>query len=722
LYNWTFEGAAGVTELFKVSTGDNFTIDVDIITESIIFKPAANNATLLDIFGGNVTLKHLVMTIEAAGTNNVKTVNMSDGTLVITSSLRAEGTNGTATALDVQGGTVTFDINLEYELYSTSKNGLKMTAGTLNFNQTADSGAIKIWGADLPDSKTPLIYATQKTGYNSATLLERVSENVYYVGTQTATGIEITNTVITETNKDDVLGDGKVSFNTVTNILTLNNASYIAGSIKITDASDEVTIKLVGTNTFGYIYSYVEGIKLCFSGSGSLNVQGGNSGFAALEVATGDAVVTAKDSVTLTFTSSDKAAMSVKSLILNDTANVTATSTSSGYASHAGVTGAVTINDGATLTATGNAGCGIGSSTAATINQGTLIAISSSNSALQTRPTITSAATVTGGDSAPGTAVSDLTTYYNTNKYVKIVAQGATLTYSISLDATGTHTFTAITAGYDAQTAKTVTVSNTGTGATGDLTVALSCTNASSFTLNKTSISSIAISGSDTFTVVPNTGLTAGTYTATVTVSGTSVTSQTFDVSFTVNAAASNTQITSIVITGVTEPVAGEHPTTTGITGGTGYDIAPFWAIASSGVNLNTSDTFEAGETYCMYIGLTAQDGYEFANSMTTATINGNDAYYNQDYGTTYVRCNFTVAAATFVAVTGITDVPNAATAGTDLTLSGTVAPSDATNKTIVWSVKTAGTTGATIDGRHRYCDRNDYQWCNRKHKLYTGL
>lgn len=52
-----------------------------------------------------------------------------------------------------------------------------------------------------------------------------------------------------------------------------------------------------------------------------------------------------------------------------------------------------------------------------------------------------------------------------------------------------------------------------------------------------------------------------------------------------------------------------------------------------------------------------------------------------------------------FVAVTGITGVPATATAGTDLTLTGTVAPPDATNQTIVWSIKNQGTTGASITG-----------------------
>jgi len=52
-----------------------------------------------------------------------------------------------------------------------------------------------------------------------------------------------------------------------------------------------------------------------------------------------------------------------------------------------------------------------------------------------------------------------------------------------------------------------------------------------------------------------------------------------------------------------------------------------------------------------------------------------------------------------FVAVTGITGVPTGGIAGTPIALSGTVAPTNATNKTITWSVKNAGTTGATISG-----------------------
>ena len=52
-----------------------------------------------------------------------------------------------------------------------------------------------------------------------------------------------------------------------------------------------------------------------------------------------------------------------------------------------------------------------------------------------------------------------------------------------------------------------------------------------------------------------------------------------------------------------------------------------------------------------------------------------------------------------FYPVTDISGIPTTATADTPLALAGTVAPANATNKTIVWSVASAGTTGATVSG-----------------------
>lgn len=108
---------------------------------------------------------------------------------------------------------------------------------------------------------------------------------------------------------------------------------------------------------------------------------------------------------------------------------------------------------------------------------------------------------------------------------------------SISLSPTDSYTFLAATVGYGAQTPVTATVTNTGNTATGALTVALSGNNADSFTLSPNSIISIAeTNGTAQFTVAPKTGLTAGTYTATVTVSGQNIVSKSFEVSFTVKA------------------------------------------------------------------------------------------------------------------------------------------------------------------------------------------
>ena len=60
---------------------------------------------------------------------------------------------------------------------------------------------------------------------------------------------------------------------------------------------------------------------------------------------------------------------------------------------------------------------------------------------------------------------------------------------------------------------------------------------------------------------------------------------------------------------------------------------------------------------------------------------------------------NFSTPA--FIAVTDITGVPTTATATLPFTLTGTVVPSNATNKTITWTVQNAGTTGATISGNN---------------------
>jgi hypothetical protein len=108
--------------------------------------------------------------------------------------------------------------------------------------------------------------------------------------------------------------------------------------------------------------------------------------------------------------------------------------------------------------------------------------------------------------------------------------------HGISLSQTDTYTFAARDSDYTTQDILTITVTNTGNQPTGALTVALSGNNASSFTLSKTTINSItATNGTDTFTIRPKIGLSVGSYTAIVTVSGgANITSNSFAVSFNV--------------------------------------------------------------------------------------------------------------------------------------------------------------------------------------------
>jgi hypothetical protein len=110
--------------------------------------------------------------------------------------------------------------------------------------------------------------------------------------------------------------------------------------------------------------------------------------------------------------------------------------------------------------------------------------------------------------------------------------------YGISLSPSGNHTFAEAIYGYAGQTAHRVAVSNVGNQATGALNIVLSGAHSSSFTLSKTEIANLAVGGREDFTVVPKTGLAAGDYAATVTVSGGNDVSATFNIGFKVNRAA----------------------------------------------------------------------------------------------------------------------------------------------------------------------------------------
>lgn len=133
-------------------------------------------------------------------------------------------------------------------------------------------------------------------------------------------------------------------------------------------------------------------------------------------------------------------------------------------------------------------------------------------------------------------------------------------TSSISLSQKETYDFPAESGtDYPAKEPLTVTVTNTGTLATGKLTIAIDGAAAAKYTLSATSIANIEPGKTDTFTVVPDTGLGEGEYLATVYVSGKGIAEQSFKVRFVVT----DSDIVSIridspptqIVYGVGEPI-----------------------------------------------------------------------------------------------------------------------------------------------------------------------
>lgn len=107
--------------------------------------------------------------------------------------------------------------------------------------------------------------------------------------------------------------------------------------------------------------------------------------------------------------------------------------------------------------------------------------------------------------------------------------------YGISLTQKGEKIFTEVEEGYGEQLPFDVTINNTGNQETGELSVSLSGTYPGSFAVSGSGIGSIPVDGRGSFTVKPVAGLPAGTYKATVSVSGNNGISAGFPVSFTVS-------------------------------------------------------------------------------------------------------------------------------------------------------------------------------------------
>ncbi|MHA6480896.1 RCC1 domain-containing protein [Paenibacillus sp. strain BS8-2] len=111
------------------------------------------------------------------------------------------------------------------------------------------------------------------------------------------------------------------------------------------------------------------------------------------------------------------------------------------------------------------------------------------------------------------------------------------LTYSINLSEETPSVFYPLLQGYSTSLAKTVTITNTGTGPVHGLSAAISGSDASSFEfVGATPSPALEVGAASNFYVRPVLGLTAGEYEATVTVTANNGISQSFDVSATVTA------------------------------------------------------------------------------------------------------------------------------------------------------------------------------------------
>ena len=195
----------------------------------------------------------------------------------------------------------------------------------------------------------------------------------------------------------------------------------------------------------------------------------------------------------------------------------------------------------------------------------------------------------------------------------------ADATQSISLVTAASYIFDPATEGYSTQPSYSVRIQNTGTAATGALNIALNGTNPDSFTLSATSVSDIAVSSEAIFNVKYNLGLTAGTYTAVVTVSGDNVDSKNFDVSFTV------------VPAGTTYPAQIRTYIDDTLTDTAGDDVSVVTAHNSAEL-----ETYMAA-SYVSTINLVSGTTYSYTGDAVTRalSINGNGATINVGTGVT---------------------------------------------------------------------------------------
>lgn len=98
-----------------------------------------------------------------------------------------------------------------------------------------------------------------------------------------------------------------------------------------------------------------------------------------------------------------------------------------------------------------------------------------------------------------------------------------------------------------------------------------------------------------------------------------------------------NKKISSVVISGITEPVAGKYPVSTYDTGSSLYTVkAMEWRLPNDYI-LGGNTAFEPNSEYQARLYIYPGEGYQFGNNLT-ATINGHDAVVGQISGSSPIE------------------------------------------------------------------------------------
>ena len=258
---------------------------------------------------------------------------------------------------------------------------------------------------------------------------------------------------------------------------------------------------------------------------------------------------------------------------------------------------------------------------------------------------------------------------------LKFVHDAPALTANISLSQTSTMDFGSIEAGYStAPAAQTVTITNNGTAATGALTIALDGANKTDFTLSKNSITDIAASGTDTFTVQPKTGLSAGNYTATVKVSGAGVTERSFNVQVTVTA-----PLTAIDVPVANTSLVYDGTEQTGVNESAGYTLTDTYKAT----NVGATDYVATA---------TLETGYKWKDGTTDAKT----IHWNISKRTPTVA-DFTFAPPAELTYDG-SDKTASVTLKSPLKNSGAITPTYMKDGAVVTETKNVGTYTVKID------------------------